>query len=71
MLALKENNGTSSRFAFWGWAGVFVGLPLAAFPAGCWQICGGRTAVRREEQIDKCHEYGYLAEGLNDECDVF
>lgn len=36
-----ENKGTGSRLAFWGWIGGFIGLPLAAFAAGCWQMfCG-------------------------------
>ena len=41
MLEINENKGADSGFAFWWWIGVFVGLPLAAFAAGCWQmLCG-------------------------------
>ena len=41
MLEINENKVADSRFALWGWIGVFVGLPLAAFAAGCWQmLCG-------------------------------
>lgn len=38
MLEINENKGADSRFAFWWWIGVFVGLPLAEFVAGCWQM---------------------------------
>jgi len=41
MLELNESKGTGSRLAFWWWIGLFVGLPLAAFAAGGWQMfCG-------------------------------
>ena len=41
MFELNENNETGVRLAFWGWIGVFVGVPLMAFAAGCWQMfCG-------------------------------